>query len=69
MRNRLWIIPVILAGACFIAWLLKMAMFNYWAAGGPPTKFKEVYEARGNLFLAGAATVTVLLVVLYRYRK
>ena len=56
-RHWRWLVPVLLlAGAC---WTGNLTLFNYWAAGGPPTAHAELYEHRGNLFLA--VTIALLL--------
>jgi len=53
-----WILATFsLLGSC---WACNLTLFNYWAAGGPPTNHPEIYEQRGNMFLA----VTVGLFVL-----
>jgi glycerol uptake facilitator-like aquaporin len=42
-------------GACLIGaavWSLYLAAFNWWAAGGPPTQYPEIYARRGNTFFA-----------------
>jgi hypothetical protein len=43
------------------AWSANLALFNWWAAGGPPVNDVEVYELRGNVF----GVVTVLLFVAF----
>ena len=42
----------LLTGACIVAslWFAYLAMFNWWAAGGPPTPHAEKYAFRGNVF-------------------
>ena len=41
-----WILALLalLAGL----WLGNLAMFNWWAAGGPPTVNRAAYESRGT---------------------
>ncbi len=59
-RSRLWrwALPTLLVvGAC---WTGNLTLFNWWAAGGPPTPHPEIYEQRGNLFFA----LTVLMALL-----
>lgn len=34
-------------------WTANLTLFNWWAAGGPPTPNAEHYAMRGNVF-AGA---------------
>lgn len=58
-----WILPVVLiVGVC---WTGTLTLFNWWAAGGPPSGHPEVYEHRGNLFFIVTAVllVSVLLLV------
>lgn len=56
MRVALWILLVIaLLATC---WAGNLALFNWWAAGGPPTPDPALYEQRGNLFFA--ATVVLI---------
>jgi hypothetical protein len=31
-------------------WAGYLAAFNWWAAGGPPTPYRDAYEWRGNVF-------------------
>lgn len=38
-------------------WTANLTLYNWWAAGGPPTPNPQEYESRGNLF----AVVTLLL--------
>jgi len=61
-RSGLWrwaLLALLVAGAC---WAGNLTLFNWWAAGGPPTPQPEVYEQRGNLFFA--LTVALLLLAL-----
>lgn len=52
-----WALPALsIVGAC---WTGNLTLFNWWAAGGPPTPYPEVYEQRGNFFFA--VTVALLL--------
>jgi membrane protein DedA with SNARE-associated domain len=55
-RLRHWVLPALLAGAC---WTGNVTLFNYWAAGSPPTPHPEIYEQRGDFFFA--VTVALLL--------
>ena len=51
-----WLFIVLLiAGAC---WTANLALYNWWAAGGPPTANPQQFETRGNVF----AVVTLLLI-------
>ena len=65
-----WALPVLLAaGAC---WTGNLALFNWWAAGGPPTPHPEIYEQRGNLFFLltlALLLVAVLLAVINAGRR
>lgn len=45
--KRLFLIGLLLAGA---VWAGYLAAFNWWAAGGPPTPYRDAYEWRGNAF-------------------
>lgn len=55
-----WALPVLLVvRAC---WTGNLTLFNWWAAGGPPTPHPEIYEQRGNLFFG--LTVALLLAAL-----
>jgi hypothetical protein len=38
-------------------WTANLTLYNWWAAGGPPTPNPQMYETRGNIF----AVVTLLL--------
>lgn len=43
-----WILVVVLlVGSLRTA---NLTLYNYWAAGGPPTPNPEMYETRGNIF-------------------
>lgn len=71
LRPWRWILPVLLlAGAC---WTGNLTLFNYWAAGGPPTPHPEIYEQRGNFFFAVTVALllaaAVLIVVYVRRRR
>lgn len=57
-----WILALLalLAGL----WLGNLAMFNWWAAGGPPTVNRAAYESRGNIFFALALVAVALSVAL-----
>jgi len=50
-----WIIVALLLAVSI--WTANLTLFNWWAAGGPPTPYPHVYEQRGNVF----AVVTLLL--------
>jgi hypothetical protein len=54
-RALRWFLPVILIAAAL--WSANLALFNWWAAGGPPTSQPELFARRGNYF----ATASVLL--------
>lgn len=51
MRSQIWrwLLVVFLFGAS--CWFANLTLYNWWAAGGPPTPHPEVYARRGNLFL------------------
>lgn len=59
VRARLWrwALAALLAGAS--CWTGTLTLFNYWAADGPVTAHPEIYEQRGDVFLA--LTVAMLL--------
>jgi hypothetical protein len=57
-----WLFPIALV-VCS-GWLANLAVFNWWAAGGPPTVRPENFEHRGNLFFF-AACVTFLAAVVF----
>lgn len=38
-------------------WTANLTLFNWWAAGGPPTPNPQQYATRGNIF----AVATLLL--------
>ncbi len=42
----------ILIGILFFIglWLGNLAFFNWWAGGGPPVDYSQLYKNRGNLF-------------------
>ena len=54
-------------------WSMYMALFNWWAAGGPPSPHPETYAFRGNVFFGLACLLFVAFVVVavtnYRRRK
>jgi hypothetical protein len=33
-------------------WCANLALGNWWAAGGPPTEYRETFLFRGNVFFA-----------------
>ena len=49
-----WLIVVVLLAVSL--WTAKLTLYNWWAAGGPPTPYPEQYEMRGKVF-----AVTTLL--------
>lgn len=66
-----WALAALLfAGAC---WTGNLSLFNWWAAGGPPTPQPEVFEHRGNVFFLVTVVQIILLAILFvanlRYRK
>lgn len=50
-----WIIVTVLVAVSL--WTANLTLYNWWAAGGPPTPNPQEYESRGNIF----AVVTLLL--------
>lgn len=32
-------------------WFGNLTLYNWWAAGGPPSPHPEIYAFRGNVFL------------------
>lgn len=65
-----WLLPVLLLlGAC---WTGNLTLFNWWAAGGPPTPHPEIYEQRGNVFFfvtVGLLVLALVLIVLNLRRR
>jgi hypothetical protein len=49
-----WIFVAILFAAAL--WSANLTLYNWWAAGGPPTPTPQLYATRGNIF----AVVTLL---------
>lgn len=45
-------------------WFGNLALFNWWAGGGPPTPHPEIYALRGNIFFALACLLFVGFVTL-----
>lgn len=43
-----WIFAALLLAASL--WAANLTLYNYWAAGGPPTPNPQMYETRGNIF-------------------
>jgi hypothetical protein len=33
-------------------WSVNLTLYNWWAAGGPPTEHPDLYRQRGNMFFA-----------------
>ena len=54
-------------------WFLYLTAFNYWAAGGPPTPYPEIYGMHGHIFFGIACLFFVAFVIclwsLVRRRK
>lgn len=50
-----WLVVAVLMVAS--VWMANVTLFNWWAAGGPPTPNPQQFETRGNVF----AIVTLLL--------
>lgn len=44
-------------------WFGNLALFNWWAAGGPPTPHPEQYASRGNFFFVWACLFFVAFVI------
>ncbi len=58
-----------LGGAAFCAFC---AYVWWWAAGGPPTPspYREIYDARGNAFIASAILLAVFgILSLWKWRR
>jgi len=47
-------------------WSINLTLFNWWAAGGPPVQYPEIYRHRGNVFFAVGWGLLVGLVLLIR---
>lgn len=52
-----WVLAVLLL--LLAAWFANLAMFNFWAGGGPPTAHPEIYTHRGYAY--GAATIVCVI--------
>lgn len=63
----------LLTGACVLVslWFAYLAIFNWWAAGGPPTPHAAQYAFRGNVFfvLAGLLLFCGVLLSILNIRK
>jgi hypothetical protein len=63
-----------IAVACLLAiglWFANLTLFNWWAAGGPPTPHPERFATRGNAFFfatCGFLLAAVFLAVM-NYRR
>lgn len=55
VRAARWLLAAVLLLAA--GWCLNLMLFNWWAAGGPPTPHRELYEHRGNVFCAATAVL------------
>ena len=57
-----WILDVVLLllSLCFG----NLALFNWWAAGGPPTPHPEIYAFRGHVFFLVACLCFIGFVIL-----
>ena len=69
-RHWYWALMALLVAGAF--WTGNLALFNWWAAGGPPSPQPEVYEQRGNIFFALTVALLLLaflLVVVNRKRN
>lgn len=67
-----WLLAAVLLLAA--GWSLNLTLFNWWAAGGPPTPQPELYELRGNVFLAAtvvlfAGFVSVVVINVRRSKR
>jgi hypothetical protein len=58
---RRWVLAVLLLLASL--WFGKLALFNWWAAGGPPTPYPGTYALRSNVFFALAFLAFVAFVI------
>ena len=47
MKFLCWTIDVIIL--LLSLWFGNLALYNWWAAGGPPTAHPEIYAFRGNI--------------------
>lgn len=50
-----WLLAIVLLAVSL--WTANLTLFNWWAAGGPPTPNPQQYATRGNVF----AVATLLL--------
>ena len=51
-----WLVIIVLVGVS--TWTANLTLFNWWAAGGPPTPNPQQFAMRGNIF----AVATLLLI-------
>jgi hypothetical protein len=63
---RRWLLASLLFIASAVA--IYYALFNAWAAGGPPTQFSEVYRARYRAFeiVAFICFIGAFIVIFWR---
>lgn len=57
-----WAITIIFLLASL--WVGNLALFNWWAAGGPPTANPQAYAFRGNIFFVLACIFFVVFIIL-----
>ena len=64
-----WLLAALLLLAS--GWFGNLALFNWWAAGGPPTPHGPTYAFRGNLFFALACILLLAfgIVVVMNIRR
>jgi hypothetical protein len=64
VRPQVW--RWIAAGALLLAffWFANLTLYNWWAAGGPPTPHPERYAARATAFLVVSGLLLIAIGVL-----
>jgi len=62
LRTWHWLFGVVLLAVSL--WAGNVAIFNWWAAGGPPTPQADLFRSRGNMFFVLAAGFFSAAVVL-----
>jgi len=58
-----WILDAVLLLVSL--WFANLALFNWWAAGGPPNAQPETYAWRGSVFFALACLLFISFLILF----